>query len=163
MEYKQANLIIGTLYLLFSQKKYTEMAIRHNMAINLEAKDLCAKHEKGEYPRAEWDVEARENARKAANHLLFKLFKSFCWVLAGTAVAITVGFQSGGVHLFYPIDIGKCLTFIGTFLASWATLFELGGAIATWKGEALHEKIHPILFTLLFVPGVCMILSGIVI
>ena len=137
------------------------MAISHEMAITLEAKDIHAKYENGEYPQAGWDAEARENARKAANHLLFKLFKSLCWILAGAAVAIAVGFQSGTVHLFYPIDIAKCLTFIGTFLASWATLFELGGAIATWKGEALHEKIHPVLFTLLFVPGVCLILSGI--
>ena len=163
LEYKRANLFIATLCLLFSQKKYIEMAIRHNMAINLEAKDLRAKYEKGEYPRAGWHVEARENAREDANHLLFKLFKSFCWILAGAFVAMAVGFQSGGVHLFYPIDIAKPLTFIGTFLASWATLFELGGALATWKGEALHEKVHPILFTLLFVPGVCLILSGIVI
>jgi hypothetical protein len=139
------------------------MAVRHNMAINLEAKDLRTKYEKGEYPEAGWDVEARKNARKTANHLLFKLFVSFCWILAGAAVAIAVGFQSGTVHLFYPIDTAKCLTFIGTFLASWATLFELGGAIATWKGEALHEKIHPVLFTLLFVPGVCLILCGAVI
>ena len=145
LEYKRANLIIATLCLLLSQKKYTKMAIRHNMAINLEAKDLRVKYEKGEYPQAGWHAEAGEDARKAANHLLFELFKSFCWSLAGA------------------IDIAKNLTFIGTFLASWATLFELGGAIATWKGEALHEKIHPVLFTLLFVPGVCLILSGIVI
>lgn len=132
------------------------------MAINIEADDLREKYKKGEYPSQGWEIEAKENAEKAANHVLHKLFISFCWIIAVSTIAIVVGFITGGLNMFFPFDITKGLTFIGTFLVSWATLFELGGALATWKGEALHEKVHPIIFQLLFLPGICLFLLVIV-
>ncbi len=162
MEFKRANLFLSTLCLIFAKKKYIESAINHNMAINLEAKDLQAKYEKGEYPHQGWEIGARQDAEGDANHVRHKLFISFCSILVISTIAIAFGFITGVLHMSLSLDIAKCLTFIGTFLASWATLFELGGALATWKGEALHEKVHPIIFQLLFLPGVCLILLVIV-
>ena len=137
------------------------MAIVHNMAIKLEASDLRARYEKGEYPKAHWEIEAKKDAEEDANDIQFKLITSFSLVLLGAIIAVTVAYLSGNINSSYPLNVAKCLTFIGSFLASWATLMELGGALATWKGEALHEKIHPVLFQLLFVPGVCLVLTGI--
>lgn len=139
------------------------MAIVHNMAINLEASDLRAKYEKDEYPKAGWETEAKKYAEEDANYIQSRLITSLSWVLLGAIIATIVACLLGNINLSYPLSAEKCLTFIGSFLASWATLMELGGVLATWKGEALHEKIHPVLFQLLFVPGVCLVLTGILI
>ncbi len=150
MECKRANPFLSTLCPMFAKKKFVELAINHNMAINLEARVLRAKYEKGEYPHQGWEIEAKEDAEEDVNHVRHRVFSSFCWIVVISTIAIAFGFMTGVLHMSLSLDIAKCLTFTGTFLAAWATLFELGGALATWKGEALYEKVYPIIFQLLF-------------
>ena len=159
MKYKQANLFNAPIVLLFSKNKYIEMAIYHNMAINLKAKDLNEMFLRGEYPAEGWEVSYKKIAEQKRKHLINKLCVSFCWILVASFLAIVFGFFTCNL---FPIYTAKLSGFVGTFLASWATLFELGGTLASWKGEALHEKIHPILFQILFIPGICLILTTII-
>ncbi|MCU7838543.1 MAG: hypothetical protein KZQ94_04065 [Candidatus Thiodiazotropha sp. (ex Troendleina suluensis)] len=78
-------------------------------------------------------------------------------------IALTVGYYLGSIKPSLSINYSLLSTFIGTFLASWATLMELGSGFATWSGKALHGLIHPAMFKLLFIPGVCLLFIGIAI
>lgn len=162
LSYKRANLLLATLCFLFVRKKYLSMAVSHGMAVKLEAADLRSAYEKGDWPKEDWEQEAMEVAEKAANHIQSKLVDSFIWVALGAAVAIGIGYGAGSLSITCPISHSKVVSFLGLFLASWATLMELGGALATFKGEALHELIHPVLFQILFIPGVAMALTVVV-
>ena len=79
MKYKQANLFKAPIVLLFSKNKYIEMAIYHNMAINLKAKDLNEMFLRGEYPAEGWEVSYKKIAEQKRKHLINKLCVSFCW------------------------------------------------------------------------------------
>ena len=59
-----------------------------------------------------------------------------------------------------PIDIGKALSFVGGSLAAWATLFELGGYVETYGRNQLHELLHPVLFRVIFLPGLALAALG---
>ena len=160
VEYKTANKFKAVLLFLFAREKYLVLAIRHGMAINLEANDLKKRYEEGGYPNDGWEGEAIESARKCASHVARMLFNAFLWILLAIFVTIAVGMYLGTINCMFPFNASKMLTFAGIALASWATLFELGGGIATCSGKALHELIHPVIFQFLFIPGVLMILIG---
>jgi hypothetical protein len=74
------------------------------------------------------------------------------------ALALVVALLFGRVAPDRPIDWAKFLSLAGGVLAGWATLFELGGYVATFSGEQLHEVVHPVLFRALFLPG--LLLAG---
>jgi len=162
LKYRRENPFKASFFIIFSADRYIEMAIKHGMAIALESKDLYQKYEIGEYPPKGWEEEARKGAKEHRNHLVKSLCISFCWLSVVSIIAIIFGIFKGKLDGNLPIDAAKLSAFIGTFLASWATLFELGGAVVTWKGEALHEKVHPIIFQVLFISGIGLILSSII-
>ena len=163
MEFKRANTYKAVFLFLFSRKRYISLAINHGMAINLEASDLRKRHEEGTFPSEGWEAEAEKSAKDAAIQVSRGFWGSFFLILLVAFISICVAYINDTVHPSYSVNYNLLATFLGSFLASWATLMELGGGFATFSGEALHELIHPAMFKLLFVPGVCLILLGVVV
>ena len=157
MKFKRANAYIALFFFFFSRKRYITLAINHGMAINLEAPDLLGYYKAGRYPKVGWEEEATIFAKEAAAHIDKGIWRSFILIFLAALIACSVSFMKGNIHPSLPINSSLAFTFIGSFLAGWATLMELGGSFATCCGEALHELIHPAMFRLLFVPGVCLV------
>jgi hypothetical protein len=156
-EYKRAKVPLAALDFVFARKRYLQLAVRHGMAINLEARDLRESYEKGQFPKEGWEKEALDGAAEAAMQVQGHLISSFLFILLGALVAVSIGIFVGSLSIQLPIDAAGVIAFGGTFLVGWATLMELGGGFRTWSGEALHELIHPFLFKVLFVPGVALL------
>jgi hypothetical protein len=132
------------------------------MAINLEIKSLKDAFDKGTFPNENQEKSISENILKFTTHIRWKLLESFLWVLLMSVLALAVGYYKCTIGITLDISVTKVLTFLGSALVGWATLFELGGGVATMSGEALHEVIHPILFKILFVPGLLLLFAGVV-
>jgi hypothetical protein len=161
MEFKRANTYQAVFFFLFARKKYISLAVNHGMAVNLEDPDLRRRYQEGLFPPEGWERESSANAIEAAKQVSKGLWGSFLAILIVAVIASLAGYMKGTINLAFAFDHGKALSYVGTFFASWATLMELGGGLATFSGEALHELIHPTMFKLLFIPGVCLLLLGI--
>ena len=88
------------------------------------------------------------------------LSAAFLVILIFSSIGLLLAFAFGKVAFFLPVAEGKLLSVVGAFLAGWATLFELGGFVETFDGQALHEVIRPILFRVLFLSGVVLATLG---
>ncbi|ALO34502.1 hypothetical protein CMT41_07070 [Colwellia sp. MT41] len=91
------------------------------------------------------------------------VYTSFIYVGLMVLLVISLGLFKGNLSLEYRFDIAKLSGFIGTFLASWATVIELGSGMKTRGGTSLVEVIRPMLFKCLFLPGVFLMLTGAVV
>ena len=144
----------------FTHEKYIDLAKCHSMAVSLESEGSLKAFEEGVFPSEEQQISTDANIRKFTKHLKRKLFVSFVWIILAAILALGIGYFMGTISPNINLSVEHFLIFIGTALASWGTLFELGGGIATWSGEALHEIIHPIIFQILFIPGILLMLAG---
>ena len=138
------------------------MAVCHNIATDLENPAFRQMYEEGRFSDADRLVKVRQGVIEAANDLWHSIFISLCEVLIAAVVVILLGFLIGSLDFDLGLKLEKSVPFVGTCLAAWATLMELGGALVTWKGESLHELIHPLIFQLLFVLAVAMMLIAFV-
>lgn len=152
-QYSRAPLWLATFALLFDRKRYLELALRHFLAINLEAPDLAAKHRAGLFPPAGWEVSATADARKGMEQIRSALFSAFAKLAGITAATVVLLWFGGQISSELPWAWSKVFSLAGGFLAGWATVFELGGIWRSWEGEALHELAHPKIFIVLFLPG----------
>lgn len=158
MEYRRANKYRAVFLFFFSRKKFIDVATNHHMAINLEV---------SAHPEI-YPIEKRLPIEKATaidnTRIVSKgLLNAFCLILLTAIIALGVGYVLGSIKPSLPFDFNLLATFIGTFLVGWATLMELGGGFATISHESLHELIHQLIFKILFIPGVCLLLLGVVI
>lgn len=160
MEFKRANKLKAVVLFFFSQKRYHALAVSHSMAVDLEAKDLRAAFEKGTFPSEEQRTKSDENIRWFTSHLHKKLRESFLWVLSACVVALASAYIAGTLSAILEPSISRILVFVGSAFVGWATVFELGGGIATMSGQALHEVIHPVIFKIIFIPGLLLLLTG---
>lgn len=148
------------LCFLFRHETYLDMAVSHGLAINLEASDLRRAFDEGRFPSAGWEIEARlsadAHAKELGDGIWSALMTTLAFAIAGTILAAALG----KVHPALPLDWGKILSVLGGLLAAWATLFELGGFTETFSGEALHEKLRPIFFRTVFLPGLIFATAG---
>jgi len=150
-KYQRANVWVAMFLFLFSPGRYQQLAARHNIAINLESPDLGLKYEKGNHSP---DMhEALSHALLSSIKLRSSLSKSFAAVFITFLIAVLVGFLLGSIAFSLPISWHKIINVCAAFLLMWSTLFELGWGLRTWKGEALHELVHSLLFKLLFISG----------
>lgn len=163
MEFKRANTYKAVFFFLFSRKRYISIAINHGMAINLQKADHRKRYEEGKFPSKDWETVAKKKAIIGAAQVKRGLFCSFAQILLVALISLGIAYIKGSVNPMLPINCSLLASFLGVFLASWATLMELGGGFATYSGEALHELIHPAIFKLLFIPGVFLLLLGIVV
>lgn len=148
------------LPLLFFHEHYLQLAIQHNMAINLESRGTLEAFQEGAYPKEGWEPEALAKAKDAAAHVRRGIWSSFLLVAAIAVLAVVLAHCLGKLSHDLPLSWPKLLGMFGGFLTVWATLMELGGFIKTYSGEALHELVHPALFKVLFLPGSLVAMVG---
>lgn len=149
---------IGPLF--FDRDRYLRIAAEHEVAVSLRSADYHSSYEKGEYPKSGWESAAVDRASSHRQGLFRGLRQSFAVTLAFAAAGAVVAFAFGNVHPSLPFATGKALSLVGALLAAWATLFELGGYVHTFDGEALHELLHPALFKAMFLPGLAIATVG---
>jgi len=145
---------------LFAHDRYLQLAVLHNMAINLESRDMREAFQKGDYPKDGWEEKLLEGAKVAAAGVRRGIWLSFLMVAAASVVAIAIAYCFDRVSPDLELSWPKLFGFSGGFLAAWATLMELGGLMETYSGEALHELVHPAFFKVLFVPGTLAAMVG---
>ncbi|WP_430229982.1 hypothetical protein [Nitrosomonas communis] len=145
---------------LFAHERYLELAIRHNMAINLESRDILKAFQEGTYLKDGWEEELLERAKEAAAGVRRGIWSSFLMMAIALVVAIAIGYHFGKVSPELPLSWPKVFGLLGGFLTAWATLMELGGLMKTYSGETLHELIHPAFFRVLFIPGTLAVMVG---
>ncbi len=149
--YKRANVCLATFLFTFSFSKYQRIAANHNIAINLEAPDLRQNFENGTYKP---DIRnALIDAVASAKELRLALLKSFLAVFLTLSVALSIAFFEGSVKPSLLLSWKNILELTAAFLLMWSTLFELGWGLRTWKGQALHELIHSLIFRTIFISG----------
>jgi hypothetical protein len=146
--------------LFFVKEQYLEMAISHSLAVSLDKPSNREAFKRGEYPHAAWEQDTKANLKAPADNLIHSFGKSF--LITGMFFVTAIGFAMllDRVSIDRPLDIGKSLSLTGAFLAGWATLFELGGYMETYSREQLHELLHPLLFRVIFLPGLAIAAIG---
>lgn len=148
------------LPLLLNRERYLHIAAEHAIAVSLQSADYRASYEKGEYPKPGWEFAALERAKLHMQALFRGLRQSLFLTLAFASIGLVVAFAFGRVDPFLPLSVGKAVSIVGALFAAWATLFELGGYVRTWDGESLHELLHPVLFKIMFLFGLCAATIG---
>ena len=146
--------------LFFARARYIEMAVSHALALCLEKQQFRESYGRGVFPSQAWEAETRTNLGPYGS----KLARSFGWSFLLTAAffvaALAVALLLGRVALDRPLDIGKSLSLLGAFLAGGARLCGVGGYGETFSGEQLHELLHPLLFRIVFLPGLALAVIG---
>ncbi len=155
--YKRANTWLALFLFIFSTKRYLKLAVNHYIAINLEADDLRKKYEEGGYPD---EAKIEKQARSSIYKLRSSLTKSLLAVLITLNCALLFGFILGKVN---PFEWIKIMEIFAALLLMWSTLFELGWGLRTWKGQALHELVHSLLFKIIFLTGSLLLMASLVI
>lgn len=160
-QYKQTKPFKGVLLFLTSRDKYIDAAVEHGAWLQMQAEDLRAKYLEGKFIPASGETRVLETRRFES--LQQQLLVSLGQVAGVALVSVLVGIWRNAIQLEMPIDVGRAAGFCGTALVGWAALFELGGPrLASWDGESLSEVIHPVIFQILFIPGVLGLLCSLV-
>tara|TARA_R110001583_G_scaffold193014_1_gene360374 strand:+ start:418 stop:915 length:498 start_codon:yes stop_codon:yes gene_type:complete len=160
---KHANINLAILLFIFRRQKYLEMAVKHVIDSNLAEPDQKKRYDEGTIDIKELKRTFRKQSIRAANDLQKGLCSSFLYILTLTILSVFVAYTKGVIDPSLTINYSKLITYIGVYLASWATLMELGGSFRSWDGGALHELIHPRMFKILFIPGVGLMLYGVLV
>ena len=150
----------AVLPMLFARERFIELAIAHSLALCAANSQYQSAMAQGQFPSASWEAETRANLTKYTTSLLRAFWSSLGVTCAFIALGVIAALLFGRLSPDRPLDLGKLLSVLGAFLAGWATLFELGGVVATFSGEQLHELVHPVLFRGLFLPGVALATTG---
>jgi hypothetical protein len=149
--------------LLISRTSFLERAIEHGMAVNLESADQRRAVEvRGQSLITEWENAYRSSYAEMTAEIRFALWGSFATIALVSLAAIAVGVLNGSISSTLSYDVPKVITFSGTALVAWATLMELGGSFTVWDGPGFPQIAHKILFKCIFVPGVALLLAGLV-
>ncbi|MGJ0427988.1 hypothetical protein [Methylobacter sp.] len=159
-QYKPTHPMKGAWLLLTSKRRYLDAAVEHVVWLNLKAEDLRRAFFEGKYVPDSHETRTLELQRLES--LRDQLLRSFLEVAVVAILALAVGIGTGAIDTDLTVHPGKALAYLGTYLAAWAALFELGGpGLASWGGETLSEVVHPKIFQILFVPGTLMLLCSI--
>jgi len=161
--YRRQSPYLGAILLLVSKKAFLEMAVNHGMAINLESPDQRRHAEaRGGELIAEWENSYRSGYSEMVAEIRGALWGSFAAIAFLSLTAIAIGLFNGSVSASLSYDLPKALTFVGTALVAWATLMELGGSFMVWDGPAYPQIAHKVLFKSIFLPGIALLLVGLV-
>lgn len=162
--YKRQRPCLGAMVLFLSKSKFIDMSVQHGMACNLEAEDqMKLARENGKEVLDRWEKRYRRDYTEMTNEIKSALFSSLLSILAVSILAFGIACYFGYINFSMPIDYSKTITFIGSMIIAWATLMELGGDFNTYDGKAFPQQAHSIIFKSLFVPGVFLVLIGLLI
>lgn len=162
--YARQNPYLGACVFLLSKKKFIEMAVLDGMALNLEQEDQRKRvEESGPQLLKQWEEHYRSDYTKMTNAINAALWSAF-WTIA-VVIALSAGVAAYLERLSpsLPLDIVRSTTFVGSALVAWATLMELGGDFPVWDGKAFPQLAHTVVFKAIFVPGVLLVLTSVLI
>lgn len=147
-----------------SRKKFVEMAVLDGMALNLEQEDQRKRAEEGGSTLLkQWEEHYRSDYAKMTTEINAALWSAFWTIVVVVAISAGIAAYLDRASLSLPLDIVRSITFIGSGLVAWATLMELGGDFPVWDGKAFPQLVHTVIFKAIFVSGVLLVLTGILI
>lgn len=126
-------LFLAVVYLVFSRVKFGEV-IRQTMTYENERRDR------------EW------------SSFRGQLCSSFLITASIGVICATYGFYVEFLSIHWAIDSIKAINYTGTLLTVWSTLFALGNKHETWGGKSIIDNLSPLLFKVIFVPGITLML-----
>ena len=134
------------------------------MALNLESEDQRKRaDENGPQLLKQWEEHYRSDYTKMTNAINAALWSAFWTIVAVITLSIGVAAYLERVSPSLPLDIVKSMTFVGSALVAWATLMELGGDFPVWDGKAFPQLAHTVIFKAIFVPGVLLVLTSLLV
>ncbi|CED57385.1 membrane protein [Aliivibrio wodanis] len=163
MKKEEINIWWAGLKFIFCKNKYYELALQHDMKLDPPVSGI---NETDEEKKAKYNRKCAaysEQLTKSIEKIRNGFWGSFKILIYITVIVMLFCFFSGSINYNLSVDFNKVLSFFGTFLASWGTLMALGEGIQTYGGQTFPEKTHPVLFKILFIPGVVLMLLGIAI
>jgi hypothetical protein len=162
--YTRQSPYIGACVFFLSKKRFIEMAVLDGMAHNLEQDDQRKRAEEGGSPLLErWEEHYRSDYAKMTDAINAALWSAFWTIVIVIAISTGIAIYLGRVSLLLPFDIVRYLTFVGSALIAWATLMELGGDFPVWDGKAFPQLAHTVIFKAIFVPGVLLVLTSVLV
>jgi len=140
------------------------MAVAHGMACNLEADDQRKRaDEGGSAVLKRWEETYRSDYAKMTVEINAALWSAFWTIVVIVAFAIGVAAKLDRFGLSLPFDPVRAVTFIGSALVAWATLMELAGDFPVWDGKAFPQLAHTVIFKAIFLPGILLVLTSVLI
>jgi hypothetical protein len=156
--FRKANLFLGLLAFMVWKEKYLEMAVNHNMAINLEASDLKKQFEAGKFPPPNWNKEYLSNAQMQYKVLSKSIYGSF-FIAVLVFTLVFLAFIMGLIGSNIELSNLKTITFIvGVFIAFWGALVPLNPVEESYCKTTLPENLHSFIVKILLVFGVILTL-----
>jgi hypothetical protein len=139
------------------------MAMDHGMWLNLKKEDLKRAYDNGTFPKEGWRSEHAPIILKDLTLLKHALWKSFLVTSLIAIIVAVLGLYFGGLNLQSTINIAKATSFAGGCIAAWGAIFQLTWpGIETYSKKSLNEMVQKSVFFMLFVLGVFISLSGLV-
>lgn len=162
--YSRQNPYIGACVYFLSKKKFTEMAVLDGMAMNLEAEDQRKRaEERDSQLLKQWEEQYRSDYATMTNAINAALWSALWTIVVIIAISTGIAAYIDRVDPSLPMDIVRSMTFAGSALVAWATLMELGGDFPVWDEKAFPQLAHAIIFKAIFVPGVLLVLTSVLI
>lgn len=160
--YQRQSEILGAMHFFFSREKLIEMSVSHGMARNLEStnqKEMVKK--RGNELLAQWEARYRSDYSAMFNEIRFALWSSLRTILSLITTSLLVAYLAGSINLEYTFNSLTVIAYLGASLVGWAALMELGNDFMVWDGPAYPRLVHKVIFKVIFVPGVLLVLLGI--
>ena len=147
-----------------SKSKFLDMAVAHGMACNLEADDQRKRADDGGSDVLKrWEETYRSDYTKMTTEINAALWSAFWTIVVVVVIAIGVAANLDRIGLLLPLDPVRAVTFIGSALVAWATLMELAGDFPVWDGKAFPQLAHTVIFKVIFLSGILLVLSSVLI
>lgn len=161
-KYEIQNRYKGAFFLVFSKEKFVEIAISDGMARNLAAEDQRKRaDERGEDLLNQWEQTYKRDYSEMREQIIFELWSSFWTVFCIVGVALIISATLGSVGLEHQFNPKKLVSVLGSALVAWAALMELGGNFPVWDGDSFPQLAHKVVFKIIFVPGILLVTTGI--
>lgn len=145
---------------LSHRQRFLEMAWRDNVALNWREPDMRRHMEAGIWPTPEAEPEFQITMDPERQAFLRNFVQSGALTLLALFVAVVLAVSMGSVDLGHPPAWAKILTGTGGALMAWPTIMILGRPTETIAGDTLIERMPPVFFRLLFVPGFILATLG---
>ena len=160
--YARQNPYLGACVFFVSKRKFIDMAVAHGMACNLEADDQRKRaDEGGAAVLTRWEETYRSDYSKMTTEINGALWSAFWTIVVVAAFSIGVAANLNRLALSLPLDPVRAVTFIGSALVAWATLMELAGDFPVWDGKAFPQLAHTVIFKVIFLSGILLVLTSI--
>jgi hypothetical protein len=152
----------AAVFALASPTRYRDLGVAYVLSRNLDGSNqhFADRYNSDETYRGEVTQTFAKQAAADARSLRARILLSLGITAGVLLIAFMIGWVRGAVNLTLPIDCLRACNVLGSALVGWATLFGLGTSKPVWDGNALPDLVGPVIFRILFVPGLVLALVG---